>query len=83
MKCLVDMLEYLPTALTCQMLMGLKFPVTAAVLGLAWAVGRIVYATGYSTGDPKKRAPGSTLSGIVYLALIGGTFYAAFKLLAP
>ena len=63
--------------------MGLKFPIAAAILGMLWAFGRIVYALGYSTGDPKKRAPGSTLSGIVYMSLIGGTFYAASKLLAP
>jgi glutathione S-transferase len=69
-------LEYLPNVLALQICMGLKFPITAAILGVGWSIGRIVYAAGYSSGDPAKRAPGSALAGIVYLALIGGAGYA-------
>lgn len=69
-------LEYLPNVLALQIVMGLKFPLTAAVLGVGWSIGRLVYAAGYSSGDPSKRAPGSALAGILYLALIGGAGYA-------
>jgi glutathione S-transferase len=37
---------------------GLKHPVVAAVGGLVWLVGRVVYALGYQTGNPKLRARG-------------------------
>ena len=69
-------LEYVPNVLALQIVMGLKFPITAAILGVAWSVGRLVYAAGYSSGDPAKRAPGSALAGIVYLVLIVGAGYA-------
>jgi len=128
-------LEYLPSVMALQMLMGLQYPVVAAALGAIWAVGRvsspvllivlflvlsylgghgwqsagiaplpsaascafqfgalpraevlswyapvqIIYARGYSTGDPSKRAPGSALAGIVYLVLIIGCGYAGFQ----
>lgn len=51
-------------------MLGLRFPITAAVLNAVWALGRIVYATGYSTGDPKKRLPGAAASGLAYLGTI-------------
>jgi len=73
-------LEYLPNVLALQALMGLQFPVTAAGLGVCWAVARILYSLGYSTGDPKKRSPGSLLAGLVYLGLIGGTMYAGYSM---
>lgn len=78
----LNTLEYLPNVLALQMLMGLQYPVTAAALGAAWTLGRLIYAAGYSSGDPAKRAPGSTLAGVVYLALIGGCAYAGFRMLA-
>ena len=76
-------LETLPLALMCQALMGLKYPIVAAILGISWAVGRIIYANGYSSGDPSKRIPGSAIAGIVYLGLIIGCFVAGFKLVVP
>jgi glutathione S-transferase len=74
-------LEYLPNVLALQALMGLQFPVTAAGLGVGWAVARILYSLGYSTGDPGKRSPGSLLAGLVYLGLIGGTLYAGYSMI--
>jgi glutathione S-transferase len=73
-------LELAPQALVCQMLLGLKFPVTAAVLGVAWAIGRIVYFRGYATGVPKNRVAGAAISGLVWLALVFGTAYAGFTM---
>ena len=73
-------LETLPLAVMCQALMGLSYPITAAVLGVSWAIGRIIYANGYSSGDPKKRIPGSAVAGIFYLCLIIGCFYAGYSM---
>lgn len=73
-------LETLPLAILCQALMGLVFPVTAAAMGVCWAIGRIVYANGYSSGDPAKRIPGSAIAGIVYLGLIIGCYIAGYTM---
>merc|ERR1712002_20528 len=52
-------LENYPQFLVVLFVGGLYNPVVAAVGGLIWCVGRIVYALGYYTGDPKKRVGGS------------------------
>jgi hypothetical protein len=44
-----------------------------------WNLGRVVYALGYSTGDPSKRAPGGIVSSLVYLGLIVATGYTGIK----
>jgi len=46
---------------------GFKYPVYAAAAGTIWLVGRVMYALGYQTGDPKKRMRG----GIAYVGLLG------------
>lgn len=76
-------LETLPLAIMCQALMGLKYPIVAAVMGVLWAVGRVIYANGYSSGDPSKRIPGAAISGIVYLGLIIGCYFAGYTLVFP
>lgn len=76
-------LETLPLAIMCQALMGLKYPIVAAVMGVLWAVGRVIYANGYSSGDPSKRIPGAAISGIVYLGLIIGCYIAGYTLVFP
>ncbi|KAM0438911.1 hypothetical protein ACHAPT_001672 [Fusarium lateritium] len=38
---------------------GLRFPVAAAALGGGWALSRVVYAVGYSSGGPEGRTRGS------------------------
>ena len=36
----------------------LQYPISAAVCGAIYTLGRIAYFNGYSTGDPKKRMQG-------------------------
>jgi glutathione S-transferase len=40
------------------------------LVGLAWCLGRIVYALCYTAGNPGKRAPGFLISIISTLALV-------------
>lgn len=46
----------------------------AAVLGVVWLVGRIVYWLGY-TKAPDKRYPGFLIQGLANLALLLGALY--------
>ena len=48
-------LENYTQFLTCLFLGGLEMPVFTSIGGLIWILGRISYAKGYYTGDPKKR----------------------------
>ncbi|XP_069184426.1 glutathione S-transferase 3, mitochondrial-like [Procambarus clarkii] len=52
-------LENYPTFLTLLLLGGLHNPVLSAVGGAVWCAGRVAYALGYYTGDPRKRMRGS------------------------
>ena len=47
-------LEILPQILGCLALGGLKYPTLTASLGAVWLLGRVMYTSGYVTGDPKK-----------------------------
>lgn len=46
LRALPALQEFLPTVLALQMALGLAYPRTAAALGLAWSLGRVVYALG-------------------------------------
>ncbi|KAK9814815.1 hypothetical protein WJX72_011943 [[Myrmecia] bisecta] len=71
-------LEIMPSFLVLLVVAGYKFPVTAAIAGFLYCLGRIVYFKGYATGDPEKRLRGSfaflglfTLMGcIAYWAIL-------------
>jgi len=52
-------LENMPTFLTLLTLGGLEMPVFSSIGGLIWIAGRVQYAKGYYTGDPKKRMQGA------------------------
>jgi len=48
-------LENYPTFLLLLFLGGLEMPLFSAVAGVIYLAGRVSYAKGYYTGDPKKR----------------------------
>lgn len=63
-------------------LAGIRYPITAAVAGLLYNVGRIFYFKGYCTGDPKARVKGlAPVQYIGTLALLGMIFRWAFQLI--
>ncbi|KAK1968264.1 MAPEG family protein [Colletotrichum eremochloae] len=52
--------ENQPSFLGALLISGLRFPVASAVLGAGWAISRIIYAFGYTSGaGPKGRTRGS------------------------
>lgn len=58
----------------------MQFPLASAAMVMAWNVGRVIYALGYSTGDPSKRLPGAALSNLVFLASIFASLYSGAKM---
>lgn len=52
-------LENYPQFLACLILTGLAYPITSAITGAVYLIGRIVYFMGYATGDPNKRMRGA------------------------
>ena len=55
-------LEFVPYFYPTLLTAGLRHPVGAAVAGSLFAIGRIIYALGYYSGDPEKRLPGALIS---------------------
>jgi len=54
----VNPLEWMPIALPSMWLFAIyRSPAVAAILGLVWIVGRVIYFYGY-IADPTKRFPG-------------------------
>ncbi|KIZ01433.1 hypothetical protein MNEG_6530 [Monoraphidium neglectum] len=72
-------LETAPAMLVMTCMLGLVYPVSAAILNAVWSVGRIFYATGYSTGDPSKRMTGAGISGLSYLGCIIATLVVGLR----
>ena len=52
-------LENLPQFFFLLTMGGFSSPRLAAIGGWVWVAGRVVYALGYSTGDPAKRVRGA------------------------
>lgn len=60
---------------------GISHPELSAGAGAVYIFGRILYATGYKTGEPKKRTRGSIsyLGFLVLLYTTGSTIYTLLK----
>jgi len=57
---------------------GLSCPRLAAAAGWVWIAGRVVYALGYSTGEPKKRVNG-VFGYLGLLTLLGCSVHTAIQ----
>ncbi|PWN96591.1 membrane-associated proteins in eicosanoid and glutathione metabolism [Tilletiopsis washingtonensis] len=73
-------LESLPGFLTVLAVASTRHARVAAWLGGLFVVGRAVYTVGYIQGDPRKRMPGSILSLIPMLGLLGTATTAVYQL---
>lgn len=73
-------LENYPQFLWMLLVGGLEMPRFCAVGGAIWCLGRIAYALGYSTGDPKKRMNGA-FGYIGTFMLLGATIKFSSSLL--
>ncbi|XP_062989439.1 glutathione S-transferase 3, mitochondrial [Elgaria multicarinata webbii] len=71
-------LEVYPSFLFFLGIGGIYHPRVTTGLGVAWIIGRLLYAYGYYTGDPKKRNRG-VLGSLSLLGLAGTTAYSAFQ----
>jgi glutathione S-transferase len=71
-------LELYPQFLALLFIGGLQLPKVTAAAGAVYLIGRIIYARGYSTGDPEKRKQGLPLAAIGMLVMAGTTLCAAF-----
>ncbi|OQO10945.1 hypothetical protein B0A48_05200 [Cryoendolithus antarcticus] len=49
-----NFLENMPAFTIAMLIAGLRFPVTAAIMGLGWNVSRIFYAVGYTSPNHDK-----------------------------
>ena len=52
-------LEKLPLFFFLLTMAGFSYPRLSALAGWVWIVGRVLYAIGYSTGEPEKRMKGA------------------------
>eukprot|EP01024_Parvocaulis_polyphysoides_P070936 TRINITY_DN878_c0_g1_i1.p1 TRINITY_DN878_c0_g1~~TRINITY_DN878_c0_g1_i1.p1 ORF type:complete len:150 (-),score=18.18 TRINITY_DN878_c0_g1_i1:155-604(-) len=74
-------IENLPSFYTLLILSGLKYPVTASVLGAVTVLGRMLYFQGYSSGNPNGRYRGA-FGTFGLLGLLGCTIKFAYDLLS-
>jgi glutathione S-transferase len=74
-------LETLPSFLALLLVAGARYPVTAAIAGVVYNAGKIVYFNGYASGDPSKRMRGA-FSYFGFFTLIGAVVRAGLELLS-
>lgn len=71
--------ESAPPVMLVMAALGTQKPVTAASLGMAYTLGRILYFKGYSSGDPAKRGPGALMALFATLGLVGSAMYSGLQ----
>ncbi len=83
----INMLEWMPIALPSMWLLAIYWsPAVAALLGLVWIVGRIIYFIGY-VSEATKRFPGffiqSTAAFVMLFGALGRIVYLMVTNTAP
>ena len=71
-------LENLPQFFFLLTMGGFSHPLLSSCGGWVWIAGRVVYALGYSTGEPKKRVRGA-FGYLGLLALLGCSVHTAIQ----
>jgi len=71
-------LENIPTFMFLLTTAGFSHPKVSAAAGWVWIAGRIVYAIGYNTGEPKARVKGA-FGYLGLLTLLGCTIHTAVQ----
>ncbi|KAJ8589207.1 membrane-associated proteins in eicosanoid and glutathione metabolism [Rhizopogon salebrosus TDB-379] len=75
-------IEHMPLIIVTTLVTAMKHPVFAGYACGFWAVSRVLYTIGYTTGDPAKRNTRGGIIGELPLAgLLLGSTYTAFDLL--
>lgn len=64
-------IENLPSFLGALLLAGIKFPITAAIMGLGWSVSRYMYMVGYCNGTEGGKG---RYNGIAFYLFQAGLF---------
>ncbi|ETW87083.1 MAPEG family [Heterobasidion irregulare TC 32-1] len=72
-------LENMPIILTTSLVTALSYPKLAGVACGCWSVARVLYTSGYATGDPKKRQRGGWGS-LILLGLLASSGKAVYDL---
>jgi glutathione S-transferase len=74
-------LELFPVYSTLLLIGGLKHPEVSAGAGVVYILGRMVYSSGYATGEPKKRVRGAFyyLGVLALIGTAGSTIYNLLK----